>query len=92
MKQIAAGADICKVVTTARCFNDNLTVLKLANRFTIDNIVTFAMGEEGRLSRIMSPICGGYFTFASVTDGKESAAGQMPVEEINKIYGLIRDE
>jgi len=92
MGQIQAGADICKVVTTARSFEDNLTVLKLAHTFSRNDIVTFAMGEAGRLSRIMSPLCGGYFTFASAEIGKESAAGQVPVDELNKIYGYIRDE
>jgi len=89
--QIKAGADICKIVTTALKFEDNLTVLKLVRKFARVQMVAFAMGEEGRISRILSPIVGGYFTYACIEQGKESAAGQIPVKELEEIYQYIRD-
>lgn len=84
-----AGADICKVVTTARCFEDNLTVLRLLRKFPETNVVAFAMGEAGRLSRILAPLAGGYFTFASAAAGGESAPGQVTVEEMDELYRML---
>lgn len=88
--QLRAGADICKVVTTAQRFDDNLTVLKLIRNFPEARIVAFAMEEAGRISRILSPLAGGYFTYACIEAGKESAAGQVPIREIMAIYEVIR--
>lgn len=89
--QLKAGADICKIVTTAWSFEDNLTVLKLIQKFPEAKMVAFAMGEAGRISRILSPLMGGYFTYASMAQGLESAAGQIPVRELNELYGYIRN-
>jgi 3-dehydroquinate dehydratase I len=88
-QQQTAGADICKVVTTARSFADNLAVLQLIREFPGTKVVAFAMGAEGQVSRVLSPLVGGCFTYASMTEGKESAAGQIAVEDLNKIYRMM---
>ena len=90
-KQIKAGADICKVVTTAREFEDNLAVLRLVSEFSKHRIVSFAMGHGGQLSRLLSPLAGADFTYASIAVGKESAPGQITVKELTEIYGMIRN-
>lgn len=89
-RQIEAGADICKVVTTATKFEDNLIILQLISQFPGIKIAAFAMGEAGRLSRIFSPLCGGYFTYGCLEEGREAAAGQLSVEEMRAIYGCLR--
>lgn len=88
-KQLNAGADICKVVSTAREPEDNLTALKLIRDFPDAKIISFAMGTLGMLSRVLCPLAGGEFTYASVVKGKESAAGQMTVSEMRNIYGMV---
>ena len=90
-KQIKAGADVCKVVTTAGQFEDNLTVLQLVSEFSKQKIVSFAMGQEGQLSRVLSPLVVAEFTYASISAGKESAPGQIKVEELTKIYRMIKE-
>jgi 3-dehydroquinate dehydratase-1 len=90
--QLAAGADICKVVTTARTFADNFTVLQLIKEFPGKKVVAFAMGAEGQVSRVLCPLAGSYFTYASITEGKESAAGQIAVEDLRKIYGMVQGD
>jgi 3-dehydroquinate dehydratase-1 len=90
-KELAAGADICKVVTTASSIADNITVLQLIRDFPDIKIVAFAMGEAGQLSRVLAPLAGGYFTYASLGPGRESAAGQMTVDELNAIYGMVEN-
>jgi 3-dehydroquinate dehydratase type I len=85
-----AGADICKVVTTARSFADNLTVLQLIKEFPTTKVVAFAMGPGGQISRVLGPLAGGYFTYASIKEGRESAEGQIAVTELRKIYGMLK--
>lgn len=87
--QLAAGADICKVVTAANSFDDNLRVLQLITSFPKEEIVSFAMGPLGSVSRILCPLVGGYFTYASIEEGKESASGQITVRDLRKIYEMV---
>ncbi len=88
-RQLAAGADICKVVTMANSFDDNLRVLQLITSFPKEEIVSFAMGLLGSVSRILCPLVGGYFTYASIEEGKESASGQITVRDLRKIYEMV---
>jgi 3-dehydroquinate dehydratase-1 len=90
-QQMAAGADICKVITTARSFEDNLTTLHLIADFPETKVVSFAMGPLGYLSRVLCPLAGGYFTYASIEEGRESAPGQLTVRDLRKIYGMLKD-
>ena len=90
-RQLKAGADICKVVTTARKLEDNLTVLQLVSEFSENKVVSFAMGQEGQISRVLSPLVGADFTYASIAAGKESAPGQITVKQLRSIYGMIKE-
>jgi len=89
-RQLAAGADVCKIITTAHWFEDNLTVLQLITEFPKSKIVSFAMGPLGVASRILCPLVGGYFTYASIEEGKESASGQITVTDLRKLYEMVR--
>jgi 3-dehydroquinate dehydratase/shikimate dehydrogenase len=44
----------------------------------------------GRISRIASPLFGGYLTFASLEEGEESADGQIPVTEMKRILDILK--
>ncbi len=90
-KQAEAGADICKVVTTAQSFEDNLSVLRLISEFPTTKLVSFAMGPLGVISRVLCPLVGGDFTYASIGKGKESAPGQITVRELIKIYEMVKE-
>jgi len=90
-EQIKAGADICKVVTTARSFEDNLSVLQLIAEFPATRMVAFAMGPLGIISRVLCPLVGGDFTYASIEKGKEAAPGQIVVTDLTKIYQMVRE-
>ena len=88
-RQLTAGADICKVVTTAQSFEDNLTVLQLIADFPQTKMVSFAMGPLGLSSRILCPLVGGDFTYASMEKGKESAPGQITASNLRAIYEMM---
>jgi 3-dehydroquinate dehydratase I len=87
--ELAAGADVCKVVTTAHNNNDNLAVMELITGFPGVKIIAFTMGAAGQVSRILSPLVGGYLTWASAQEGNESAPGQMTAEDLTKIYRML---
>jgi 3-dehydroquinate dehydratase-1 len=87
--ELDAGADICKVVTTAQKFEDNLTILQLIAEFPKTRIVSLAMGHLGFTSRILCPLVGGDFTYASIEKGKESASGQITVSDLRKLYEMV---
>ena len=88
-RQLRAGADICKMITTAQNFEDNLTVLQLIVEFPKTKIVSFAMGPLGFASRVLCPLVGGDFTYASTEKGKESAPGQITVKGLRKLYEMM---
>ncbi len=88
-RQLKAGADICKMITTAQSFEDNLAVLQLIAEFPKAKIVSFAMGPLGFASRVLCPLVGGDFTYASIEKGKESASGQITVRDLVKIYEML---
>jgi 3-dehydroquinate dehydratase len=47
------------------------------------------MGELGKISRLLSPVFGAFFTFASLEHGSETASGQMTIQEMKTAYELL---
>jgi 3-dehydroquinate dehydratase I len=89
-QEIASGADICKIVLTAKQIEDNLPILNFVSfASTKAKLVCFCMGEEGKTSRLLSPVFGGYFTFASLGGGSETASGQLSIAEMRSTYKLL---
>jgi len=89
-QQIASGASVCKIVTSARKMEDNLVVLNfVASQSNKAKLVCFCMGETGKISRLLSPVFGGFFTFASLEQSDETASGQMTIDEMQMIYDRI---
>jgi 3-dehydroquinate dehydratase type I len=81
------GADVCKIVGTAKSYSDSLRCLRFVDKHTRSTkLVCFSMGRLGIPSRILSPILGGFFTFASFRTGRETAAGQIPIDELQTLY------
>jgi 3-dehydroquinate dehydratase type I len=88
--EIASGASICKIVTAAKQIEDNLPVLSFVSfASTKAQLVCFCMGEHGKISRLLSPAFGAFFTFASLEKGKETATGQMSINEMHTVYDLL---
>ncbi len=80
------GADIGKIVTYANRPEDCHHILELlvhAKRQDFE-LVAFAMGGIGRFTRLLAPLYGSPFTYASVTG--EVAHGQLSVEDTRRIW------
>jgi len=89
-KEIESGADICKIVTTARLLEDNLTVLDFVSKASKSaRIVCFSMGDLGKPSRLLSPVFGAFFTIASLESGRKTASGQLTIREMRSLYEAL---
>jgi 3-dehydroquinate dehydratase/shikimate dehydrogenase len=77
--------DIVKIVTYANDITDNIRIFELLKSAQVPTI-SFCMGELGYISRILTSKFGGFLAFASLEKGKESAPGQLTVNELSKIY------
>ena len=89
-KQIACGADICKIVTMAKSVEDNLTVLDFVSKACKKaKIVCFSMGELGKPSRLLSPVFGAFFTLASLESERKTAPGQLTIQEMRSAYAAL---
>jgi 3-dehydroquinate dehydratase type I len=91
-KTAATGADVVKIVTLARCMEDNLEVLRLIPLAQAmgQKIIVFCMGPLGKISRIASPLLGGFLTFASLEQDEPAAPGQMTCVQTKTILELLR--
>jgi 3-dehydroquinate dehydratase type I len=89
-EEISSGANVCKIIPTAKQVQDNLTALNFvsanANRA---KLVCFCMGELGKTSRLLSPMFGAFFTFASLEQGSETAPGQISIREMKTAYSVL---
>jgi len=89
-REIKSEADVCKIVTTARFMEDNLTVLDFVSKASKSaRIVCFSMGELGKPSRLLSPVFGAFFTIASLESGRKTASGQLTIQEMRTVYEAL---
>ena len=89
-EEIASGAAVCKIIVTANQVEDNLPLLSFVSFASSKaKLVCFCMGENGKISRLLSPVFGAFFTFASLENGSETAAGQMSISEMRSVYSLL---
>ena len=72
----SAGADIIKIVTTARTEEDAATVLALYEHFEPGRLLAFAMGPKGRDSRFLALEKGAPLLFVAPTRDGATASGQ----------------
>lgn len=82
-KQMKKFSKFVKIVTNAKTINDSSRVLSLYNNSSKTNLIAFAMGDSGKMSRILCLYLGAPFTYVSL--GKPVAPGQFSLEQIKKI-------
>src|SRR5208283_1161030 len=92
-QEMACGATVCKIVTTAEKIEDNIAVLNFVSANSgKSKIVCFCMGEQGKVSRLLSPLFGAFFTFASLEQGSETASGQISIQELRATFKFLENK
>lgn len=86
LSQMRKHSKNVKIVTTAKTLNDIARILSLYSKSQGLNLIAFAMGDIGRISRILSMYLGSPYAYVSF--GKAIAPGQLSLEEIRKILTL----
>ncbi len=86
MNQMSKFSFNIKIVSTAKSTNDSNRMLELYSKKGRNNLISFAMGDLGRVSRILCLYLGSPFTYVSL--GKAVAPGQFSVDEVKKITNL----
>jgi|Deesub1362A_J573_1020465.scaffolds.fasta_scaffold00001_178 3-dehydroquinate dehydratase type I len=82
--------DVAKIVTMARSYKDNLTVLGLLERYSGEKpLIMFCMGRYGKISRIMAPLLGSWLTYVSIHERK-TAPGQLTLEEMEMFLRWLK--
>ena len=84
-KMANLGADVPKLACMPHNVEDVLTLLEATNAVhnEIENpIITMAMGDIGKVTRIAGQVFGSSLSFGAV--GKSSAPGQLSIEELRK--------
>ena len=79
-----------KIVSTAKSTEDATRMLELYSKKGKNNLISFAMGDAGRISRILCLYLGSPYTYVSL--GKAIAPGQFSVDEVNKIINLKKSK
>ncbi len=82
------GADVAKIVTFARSYEDNLRLLSLIPYAKTKGqpIIALCMGDKGRVSRLFAPLLGAAWTYASLNRERVSAPGQLTSGEMRAIW------
>ena len=86
MKQMSKFSSNVKIVCTAKSTDDSNRMLELYSKKGKNNLISFAMGDFGRISRILCLYLGSPYTYVSL--GKPVAPGQFSVDEVKKITNL----
>jgi len=89
-EMLTIPADVYKLIFTARSLVDNLTALRLLEHLKSSRKkgIVHAMGADGQLSRILGALKGNVWTYVSLGEGAETAAGQLTVQDAVYNYYL----
>lgn len=87
-KIFASGADIAKLACLANSKEDCSRVLGLYEHYC--KLVAFSMGDIGKITRLVVPLLGAPFTYASI-DGCETAPGQILYGEVERFLERMEE-
>ncbi len=86
MNQMIKFSVNVKIVTTAKSIDDSTQILQLYRKKGRNNLIAFAMGDKGEISRILCLYLGSPYTYVSL--GRPVAPGQFSIAEMKKIINL----
>ncbi len=83
------NADIVKIACMVNAAEDNYTLLQLYPTELL--LVAIGMGDKGMISRVMAPVLGAPFTFASPDKGIPTAPGQISKTAMKNLIQHIKN-
>lgn len=83
------ACDVPKLAWRARTIRDNFEAFELM-RTSPKPPIAICMGDDGLISRVLAGKFGAFATFASPRPGSETAAGQVDIETLTKLYRFPR--
>ena len=81
-----SGADIAKLACMVNSPEDNARILGLYAHF--ENLIAIGMGSGGVLTRVIAPLMGSPFAYASIA-GHETAPGQLDEVQLKTVINLL---
>lgn len=84
------GADILKIAVMPLSFSDTAALMdatSAASERTTRPLISMSMGKTGMVSRVAGESFGSAVTFGTV--GEASAPGQLPMEELRSVLGIL---
>lgn len=82
-------ADYTKIACMAQSTEDVARMLSLYEKNK--NLIAFNMGEIGKISRLASLFLGADFAYASISENKKTASGQIHYKTFNKLFLNINE-
>jgi len=86
ISQMSKFSSNVKIVSTANSTDDAIRMLELYSKKQKNSLISFAMGDIGKISRVLCLYLGSPYTYVSL--GKAVAPGQFSLDEIKKIINL----
>lgn len=80
--------DVVKIAVRADDIAATIEIWKLLERAERENVslIPIAMGEAGKWTRILGLAHGAFMTYAALETGKETASGQISIEDLTEVY------
>lgn len=88
------GADVVKIATMANSLQDTINIICLSKQLAASKTrhILIAMGQDGALSRILTPTHGGEMMFATLGSTGQTAPGQFSARDLKKYWSLIQSK
>ncbi|MCX8162353.1 MAG: type I 3-dehydroquinate dehydratase, partial [Candidatus Bathyarchaeota archaeon] len=84
------GCDICKIAVYARSWEDSLLLLTFTvNASKRGKVVCVSMGRFGLPARILAPLYGSEYTYASLSYEQQTAPDQIPIDRLRQVYTAL---
>jgi len=86
------SSSYCKLVCMVRSFSETLKLLYLIPEAKAKGIklISFGMGEAGKLSRVLSLLAGSPFTYVVLKEEEAVAPGQLSLKKAKELYESLK--
>lgn len=89
-KMFESGADFAKIACKINSANNIFTMLKVLKKYKNKNKnVIFAPMTDDKIVRVLASKYGSWTNFVCLNDKKNTARGQIKIDDYNKILGLL---